>query len=331
MSTAGAPTSVDATVWTGQEMIVWGPTPNGARYNPATDLWTPTSSIRAPAPRTGHAAVWTGSELLVWGGLGSSGPIASGGRYDPATDSWQPISTAGAPAPSYGMSRVWTGSELLVWNQTAAGRYDPAQDSWRSMSTSGIPPGSAGQQAVWTGSRVIVWGGFINNNTPMGLQSAAGAVYDPATDTWSPTSIAGTPSPRSENALVWTGSSAMVWGGMVALDPSGGGGAQGTSTGGLYLPDQDRWYVTSVENAPPEESDFIGTAAVWAASAGVRGTGLVFASTGYLASDNRAYDPASDTWTAISTLGAIPFNNVLIWTGTELIVWTGNTAGRYRP
>jgi hypothetical protein len=330
MSTAGAP-ALDGTVWTGQEMIVWGSSPNGARYNPATDLWTPTTSIRAPEPRSRHVVVWTGSEMLIWGGLGSSGPIANGGRYDPTTDSWQPVSTAGAPAASYGLQGLWTGSELLVWNPTVAGRYDPAHDSWRSMSTTGIPPASAGQQAVWTGSRVIVWGGFTSNNTPMGVESNAGAVYDPTADTWSPTSIAGAPSPRDGNALVWTGTSAMVWGGTVVLDPGGAGGAQGTNSGGLYLPDQDRWYVTSVENAPPEQMDYPGGLAVWAAGAGARGTGLVLASTGASASQNRAYDPVSDTWTAISTLGAIPFNGVMIWTGTELIVWNGSTAARYRP
>src|SRR5437773_5961083 len=77
-STTDAPSgrSGHTAVWTGREMIVWGGSPNdgntvlntGARYNPATDSWTPTSITNAPAGRYYHTAVWTGSEMIVWGG-----------------------------------------------------------------------------------------------------------------------------------------------------------------------------------------------------------------------------------------------------------------------
>jgi hypothetical protein len=61
--------------WTGTEMIIWGGqtdlggrTNSGARYNPATDTWTPTSTTNAPRARRSHTAVWTGTYLIVWGG-----------------------------------------------------------------------------------------------------------------------------------------------------------------------------------------------------------------------------------------------------------------------
>ena len=56
-------------------MIVWGgfvyPSSlnTGGRYDPASDSWTPTSTLNAPSARYRHTAVWTGSERIVWGDI----------------------------------------------------------------------------------------------------------------------------------------------------------------------------------------------------------------------------------------------------------------------
>jgi N-acetylneuraminic acid mutarotase len=118
----GAPITRESpvSVWTGTEMIVWGgyewlflgDLGDGARYNPATDSWTPTNPIGAPTPRVAQG-VWTGSELLLWGGTANS----SGGRYDPATDAWRPTTQVNAPETRIGgrWSTVWTGEEMIIW------------------------------------------------------------------------------------------------------------------------------------------------------------------------------------------------------------------------
>ena len=108
-------------------MIVWGGddfSNTGGRYDPATDSWTPTSTLNAPSARRSHTAVWTGSEMIVWGGrttgLRQSVPefLNTGGRYDPATDSWRPTSTLNAPSARGSHTAVWTGSEMIVWGGT---------------------------------------------------------------------------------------------------------------------------------------------------------------------------------------------------------------------
>jgi N-acetylneuraminic acid mutarotase len=46
------------------------------------------------------------------------------------------------------------------------------------------------------------------------------------------------------------------------------------------------------------------------------------------------YDPATDTWTRMSTVGAPPLGGVAVWTGSEMIVWRGigtPPGGRYDP
>jgi len=46
---------------------------SGARYEPLTDTWTPTSTADAPLGRYSHTATWTGSEMIVWGGYPTDG------------------------------------------------------------------------------------------------------------------------------------------------------------------------------------------------------------------------------------------------------------------
>ena len=132
ITTNGAPTGrYDcAAVRTGREMIVWGGgrlvQPNvsvqlsdGARYDPATDSWSPLNSVGSPSARSLATAVWTGSEMIVWGGYGSggSGPLGlnTGGRYNPASDSWSPVPVTGAPSIRYAHSAVWSGTEMIVF------------------------------------------------------------------------------------------------------------------------------------------------------------------------------------------------------------------------
>jgi N-acetylneuraminic acid mutarotase len=103
-------------------MIIWGgqdASPvnryDGARYNPATDTWTPMSTVGAPSARQASSAVWTGREMIVWGGADNSGSVNTGGRYNPAMDAWvASTTTAGAPTARQSHSGIWTGSRMIV-------------------------------------------------------------------------------------------------------------------------------------------------------------------------------------------------------------------------
>jgi hypothetical protein len=103
-------------------MTVWGgwngvELNTGARYNPATDSWSTTSTgTNVPTPRQTHTAVWTGEEMIVWGGTVAPAAFNTGGRYNPLSDSWTPTSTGANVPPARGShSAVWTGTEMVVW------------------------------------------------------------------------------------------------------------------------------------------------------------------------------------------------------------------------
>jgi hypothetical protein len=258
-------------VWTGTRMIVWGGYDStgpavlrtGGRYDPASDSWTATATTTAPSAREHHTAVWTGSRMIVWGGRDANGNLLNnGGQYDPASDSWTPIGTSGAPSPRYHHTAVWTGSHMVVWGGSGngssgldtGGRYDPVAGSWTPTTTAGAPSPRWRHTGVWTSARMIVWGGYGNltNNV-----LNTGARYDPAANTWAPTTTVGAPVPRVFHTTVAAGSRMIVWGGW------SNGDLTCLETGGEYHPATDTWTATTIGGAPSERCDHAG---VWTGS-----------------------------------------------------------------
>jgi len=243
-------------VWTGSEMIVWGgqnaPAPSGsavntgARYQPLTDIWIPTSTTGVPGARAEHSVAWTGSEMVVWGGkdVAADTVLDTGGRYDPSTDTWAPTALVDAPDPRLLASAVWTGTEMIVWGGldpylgsfNTGGRYEPTTDTWAPTTLTDAPSPRLGHSAIWTGAEMIVWGGSGGQGT--------GHRYDPLTDSWTPVSTIDAPTPRDSHTAVWTEKVMVVWGGYT------GGAFRATNEGGRYDPLTDHWTPTSTVNAP---------------------------------------------------------------------------------
>jgi N-acetylneuraminic acid mutarotase len=334
-STSGAPDSREShtAVWTGSEMIVWGgnlgvgccTVNTGARYNPASDVWTPIDATQAPSSRSLHTAVWTGTEMVVWGGISGSGgnKLDTGGRYRASNNTWSTTSLANPPSPRTKHTAVWTGSSMIVWGGEPPGsggtlndgsRYDPASDTWTSVASANAPSARSGHRAVWTGSLMIVWGDYVANQT--------GGRYDPATDTWLPTATLNAPVGRNDPSALWTGSRMLVWGGHV------GGFQDGLNSGGRYDPSTDSWTPTSTGGPTPRHQH----TAVWTGNEMIVWGGT---DAGSATNTGAAYDPLLQTWTPTSLLGA-PQPRTLhsaVWTGSRMIVWGGatNTGGLYDP
>jgi N-acetylneuraminic acid mutarotase len=264
ISHSGMPTgrSLHTAVWTGDWMIVWGGaipidgvTATGGRYDPLGDVWSPTSTVNAPVPRAYHTAIWTGKKMVVWGGLNYPyyNFYNTGGQYDPSTDTWQATSVVGAPTLRSNHSAVWSGSRMIVWGgynhterfPTTGGLYDPMEDKWNPMSTANMPRPRYSHSAIWAGSRMIVWGGQIDADV---AAVRDGALYDPSTDTWSPTSMAGAPLGRTGHTAVWTGKEMIVWGG------------SREDVGARYDPVEDQWSSLSSFKAPTSRRNH---SAVW--------------------------------------------------------------------
>ena len=201
----------------------------------------------------------------------------------------------------------------------AAAAASPA-NTWRPMSALPAATGTA----VWTGSEMIVWGG-----------KDSGSRYNPATDTWQPTSTINAPSSRSRHTAVWTGTEMIIWGGCNLS-----GSFCGEATGGRYDPLTDTWTPTSNTDAPRARREHT---AVWTGSEMIIWGGC---HPGYNSTCNKignggggVYNPASDTWRSIDSPAAPEgrTKHTAVWTGSEMIVWGGvatnvtNTGGRFNP
>ena len=345
MTTQNAPLErgLHSAIWTGSEMIVWGgcgpfdqdfcALNDGARYNPAADVWTDVSDIGAPSTRLRHTAVWTGSEMFIWGGCAysTSGTVChirnDAKRYDPTADAWNSVSSTGAPPAAGSRKGVWTGDQVIIWNGAGfgGGLYDPASDSWTPMSSANEPPVNNSFSVIWTGQEMIAWGGCSGNCAFGADGENVGARYDPDLDTWTATSVAGAPAPRYLHTAVWTGSEMIVWGGVSSEQSL-------ADTGGRYDPASDTWTgATSTVNAPTGRARHH---AVW--------TGDEMIVWGRFTTDASGgrYDPASNSWTATNANDPqrVLAGHAAAWTGSEMLVWgsigtlgPANTGDRYNP
>ena len=149
-----------------------------------------------------------------------------------------------------------------------------------------------------------------------------------------------TPPPAGRSGAVgfWTGNEALVWGGF---------GHSGNSyyffnDGSRYNPSTDSWNPISTVNAPSSRTYPL---AVWTGTEMLIWGGLDSIildidgnATGEYLADGGKYNPSTNTWTTISTIGAPPsrWQVPAAWTGTYMIIWStdedGNTTGaRYNP
>ena len=251
------------------------------------------------------------------------------------------LSTAGntltinGPTPSGSMTIGQPGDTTLLGSGYTE-TWPAGMDSWVPMSTTNAPPNLARGThcSVWTGSKLFVWGGqdigYIGLNT--------GGVFDPTTNTWTPTTTSGAPSARRYPHCVWSGSKVVVWSG----EESSAANVQ--VTGGRYDLVGDSWAAMSTSGAPAGR---ITAAVVWSGSRMVVWGGLDRSGGGtvytYPGAGGR-YDPVGDVWTGISTTSQpTPRSGpAYVWTGSQMIVWGGytgpntalaphNTGGRYDP
>ncbi len=255
-------------VWTGTEMIIWGgqsfpppgtPTPTvvhntGARYNPATNAWTPMSTTGAPAARSSHVAVHAADpvnpRMIVWGGSndGSTVPsMVNGGIYNLSTDTWSTMSDAPAMPNRY--QGLWTDTTMTIFGGSPAKgyRYSPGADWWFPTAD---PPAELSQFAM--GAPALVWTGPGPGGQMLVFAPGTAPAFAALTqfDTWENLSTNGIPAHSTGNSstyatAVWTGSEMIVWGLADSSNP-----AATTMGGARYSPAAGTWTPLPTRDAP---------------------------------------------------------------------------------
>jgi len=142
-----------------------------------------------------------------------------------------------------------------------------------------------------------------------------GAVYEPASDTWTGLSLGGGPSARFGATSLLAGDKVFIW---------GGNGATGELADGAVLMfasgEPSAWSEMSDSGAPVARS---GHTAVWTGAKLIVWGGV---KSGTHLNSGGIYDPTNDTWSNVEILGAPSAreNHSAVWTGSEMVVIGGD-------
>ncbi len=178
-----------------------------------------------------------------------------------------------------------------------------ASGKWSTLPPAPIPT-RARATVVWTGHELIVWGGATDRNQDQ--LRADGAAYDPATNAWRilPTAPL---SPRLGQAVVWTGTDMIIWGGN---DDASNTKPHATSDGAAYNPTTNSWTRLSASPLAARTQAI----AVWTGDEMIvlGGQPAIVTDAEPDFTDGAAYDPAKNDWHKLP-LPEPPAHHQLTW------------------
>jgi hypothetical protein len=219
-------------------------------------------------------------------------------RYNPATDTWTNALIINGPVSDnfsiINYTQVLCGSEVIMWNglDQSGWKINLNTNTATAMSTVGCLSAREKFTAVWTGTQVLFWGGRYG-----GSYYAGGGAYNPSTNTWS---VISNPPPflfffgRINHSAVWTGTDMIIWGGNVNV----------TKVVQCIYPNPF---------SPGYDTNYYYYDSVYHLGSGVK------------------YNPSTGTYTLIANSPLSPRKgHSAVWTGTEMIIFGGDSIGAKR-
>jgi hypothetical protein len=272
-------------------------------------------------------ALWTGSLVIVYGGIDVTGNtmLKDAFAYDPIKQTWAPMGmSATRRAQPFGF---WDGARALFWGGTSPTNVPIAAGDrlqgmmWTPATTVGDPGALLGAAVAFDGSNMYVQGGMLGATRQDKVFS-----YALDMDTWTAVTNQGGLTARSGAFGAWDGSHFVVWGGR---DDSTNDAAS-LHRDGKYL-SGTTWTTMSAMGAPTPRLEFARRGG-WAFSVSpgvvaVVGGEITIPSSGNgnLATNGATYDVATDTWRPIASWpsGELHDYGMGVWTGQELVIWSG--------
>lgn len=259
---AGRYAAVGLALADGRALVAGGgdgttPTATAEIYDRAANSWTLTAPMQAPR-RLAAAVRLADGRVLVAGGEGPNGVAEGAEVYDPATDAWTLTGPVDALRESPVLVTLADGRVLMAGGYrldgyglptdylSSAEIYDPATDAWTPAAAMSEPRLDASAARLADG-RVLVAGGHGWPSFPDSSRTAE--LYDPATDTWSPTGSTAVPRGEGHTMTLLADGRAMVVGGFwwrqIDLGPPASwSGATYEASAEIYDPATGTWAST---------------------------------------------------------------------------------------
>ena len=141
-------TGTDLIVWGGNDASLGTPLTTGAKYNLASNTWTPMGTTNAPAYVSGMSIIAGSTSVYVYGGSNSLTKIS---KYDIAANTWTVLTPGGTSVPTRsGATMAWYNGFIYMFG---------------GQSTVGFPPTFFGDGYIYN---VATNGWSINVGRPTG-------------------------------------------------------------------------------------------------------------------------------------------------------------------
>jgi hypothetical protein len=306
-----------------------GRTCDNGKCSPA---WQTISTDNAPTPRWAGIYGSLEGKYVVSGGclddFSGISPEQSTYVYDPNNDSWSLLST-NLNIPRFGGAGITTPSGIFAFGGLTECMNGGSSTNtlevlfsldgnWTTINSPNAPNPKYATFPIWTGSEIFLYAGANWSST-----SSDGAILIPG-GSWKNISCPLSGCDRS-GAFTYFYSKGMI---------HGWGGGNDPTRGILYDLDQDEWYDWLVPSNTPNFNNLQTSGNVRYADDGRR----LF----YLGSDLvwYIYDRVTEVWSTnnLTTPSGLCSDGQPVWTGSEIIVWSGNCNGtlssvgaRYQP
>jgi uncharacterized repeat protein (TIGR01451 family) len=234
----------------------------------------------------------TGKIYSISGSNETNSVIGAAYAFDPARNTWQAIASP-PTAREGGVAGFINGKLYLAAGVGPSGGvtetdvYDPVEDAW-SVTAAPIPvPVSGAASAVLNGKLYVIGGLKIDHRA--GVPGDIVQVYDPAAETWS----------KAVNypGVVTFGACAAIKGKIYC---AGGGGARGNRADGYaYDPMSNSW--SEIADIPIS-GGVLGPIPAAANGKLLLAGGYINDGGLFITNQAEAYDPTSDSWTALPNL-----------------------------
>ena len=261
--------------------------------------------------------------VLVAGGQNATGFLASAEIYDPVTGTWSAAPNMSTARSSHVALLLPNGKVLVSGGarnggtEASAELYDPASGTWSpaaSMSTRRVQHSAV----LLANGKVLVAGGYevIPGCCYPGFWRSA-ELYNPATNTWSPTGDMAYVRMSGHNATLLPNGLVLVAGGQATL---GGGCCSPTASAELYNPATGTWSAASSMPAPRD---------VHATTLLADGRVLVVGGSvaGSVTTSAIVYDPVTGLWSTTGSLSTPRWMHVATRLPDDRVLISGGANG----